>query len=230
MRIIFLDTETTGFSAANGDRIVELGAVETVNRRITGNNFHSYLHSGKSSDAGALAVHGLNDSFLKNKPRFIDIRQSFLDYINGAEVIIHNKKFDLAFLDMELSYAGDFHKFEHYCSNVIDSLEVARRKYPKKRNNLDALAKRLKISEMKRDIHGALSDSILLAEVYFLMTVEQGGMFSEDIDQGADESDHQVELYQGPVKVQMASEEDVEAHNKYLEMMKSKSEDVFWLK
>ncbi|HEY1611094.1 MAG TPA: DNA polymerase III subunit epsilon [Paraburkholderia sp.] len=169
MRQIILDTETTGLNARTGDRIIELGCVELVNRRLTGNNLHFYVNPERDSDPGALAVHGLTTEFLRDKPKFAEVASQFLDFVRGADLIIHNAPFDIGFLDVELALLGLPGVGEH-CGEVIDTLVQAKQMFPGKRNSLDALCDRFGISNAHRTLHGALLDSELLAEVYLAMT------------------------------------------------------------
>ncbi len=169
MRQIVLDTETTGLNARTGDRIIEIGGVELVNRRLTGNNLHFYINPERDSDPGALAVHGLTTEFLSDKPKFAEIADALRDYLRDAELIIHNAPFDLGFLEAEFALLGLPPFSEHYAS-VIDTLVQAKTMFPGKRNSLDALCDRFGISNAHRTLHGALLDSELLAEVYLAMT------------------------------------------------------------
>jgi DNA polymerase-3 subunit epsilon len=175
MRQIVLDTETTGLNPRSGDRIIEIGCVELLNRRLTGNNFHSYVNPGRDSEEGALAVHGLTTEFLSDKPKFAEIANELRDYVNGAEIIIHNAPFDLAFLDAEFSRLG-FPRFIEHVAKVTDTLVQAKEMYPGKRNSLDALCDRYGISNSHRALHGALLDAELLAEVYLAMTRGQNSL------------------------------------------------------
>jgi len=181
MRQIVLDTETTGFYANhpdNPDRVVEIGCVELVNRKLTGNNLHFYLNPGRDSDEGALNVHGLTTQFLSDKPKFEAIAQQLVDYVADAEIIIHNAPFDVSFLDMELRRAG--HKpFKTYVSSVLDTLVMAKEMFPGKRNSLDALCSRLEVDNSGRTLHGALLDAELLADVYINMTRGQDALIME---------------------------------------------------
>lgn len=180
-RQIFLDTETTGFYAThpdNPDRIVEIGCVELINRKLTGNNLHFYLNPGRDSDQGALDVHGLTTQFLSDKPRFEEIAQQLVDYVGDAEIIIHNAPFDLAFLDMELARTGR-HAFKDYVGSVLDTLAMAKEMFPGKRNSLDALCSRLEVDNTGRTLHGALLDAELLADVYINMTRGQDALLME---------------------------------------------------
>lgn len=169
MRQIILDTETTGLNARTGDRIIEIGCVELVNRRLTGNNLHFYINPERDSDPGALAVHGLTTEFLSDKPKFAEVANEILDFIRGAELIIHNAPFDIGFLDAELAMVGQ-PPLKQHCGEVIDTLVQAKQIFPGKRNSLDALCDRFGISNAHRTLHGALLDSELLAEVYLAMT------------------------------------------------------------
>ncbi|WP_250472704.1 DNA polymerase III subunit epsilon [Caballeronia sp. GAFFF1] len=169
MRQLILDTETTGLNARTGDRIIEIGCVELINRRLTGNNLHIYVNPERDSDPGALAVHGLTTEFLSDKPKFAEIAAQLRDFIADAELIIHNAPFDIGFLDMEFALLG-LPKVSEICAGVIDSLAHAKQMFPGKRNSLDALCDRFGISNAHRTLHGALLDSELLAEVYLAMT------------------------------------------------------------
>jgi DNA polymerase-3 subunit epsilon len=175
MRQIILDTETTGLNPRSGDRIIEIGCVELVNRRLTGNNFHRYINPERDSEEGALAVHGLTTEFLSDKPKFAEIADELRDYIKGAEIIIHNAPFDLGFLDAEFDRLG-FPRFVDHVDGVIDTLVQAKEMYPGKRNSLDALCDRYGISNAHRALHGALLDAELLAEVYLAMTRGQNSL------------------------------------------------------
>ena len=170
MRQIVLDTETTGLEPEQDHRIIEIGCVEMVDRRLTGNNFHVYLQPDRIIDAGAIEVHGITNEFLEDKPRFPDIVDDFLDYISGAELVIHNAPFDVGFLDHELTRMQTGRPAIADICGVLDTLVLARRKHPGKRNNLDALCDRYTVDNSRRDKHGALLDAEILAEVYLAMT------------------------------------------------------------
>ena len=188
MRQIFLDTETTGLDAAGGDRIVELGCIEMVNRRLTGRTLHHYLNPERSSHPDALRVHGLTDEFLAGKPRFAEVAGELLEFLRGAELIIHNAGFDVGFLDAELARAG-LQPLGQFAT-VTDSLAMARELYPGKANSLDALCRRLEVDNSNRTLHGALLDAGLLAEVYIRMTRGQDSLVID----GADAGGHGVEV------------------------------------
>lgn len=174
-RQIILDTETTGLDAALGHRILEVAAVELVDRRLTGNHLHRYINPQRPSDEGALQVHGLTEEFLRDKPKFGEIAPELLDFINGAELVIHNASFDLSFLDNEFGLLK-LKRVKEYCPSVVDTLALARELHPGKRNNLDALCDRYQIDNSKRTLHGALLDANLLAEVYLAMTRGQDSL------------------------------------------------------
>jgi DNA polymerase-3 subunit epsilon len=183
-RQIVLDTETTGLEPAEGHRIIEIGCVEMIDRRLTGNNFHQYLQPDREIDAGAIEVHGISNEFLADKPRFAEVASRLLDYLRGAELIIHNAAFDVGFLNHEFGLLGQgFAGLDAHC-RVTDSLALARKKHPGQRNSLDALCKRYEVNNSHRDLHGALLDAEILAEVYLAMT---GGQKSLQLqDEGAD--------------------------------------------
>ncbi|GAC1411689.1 MAG: DNA polymerase III subunit epsilon [Burkholderiaceae bacterium] len=169
MRQIVLDTETTGLNPRSGDRVIEIGCVELINRQLTGNNFHRYLNPERDSEEGALAVHGLTTEFLADKPKFAHIADELRDYLNGAEVIIHNAPFDVGFLDAEFTRLN-LARFRDHVGQVTDTLVRAKELHPGKRNSLDALCDRYGVSNVHRALHGALLDAELLAEVYLAMT------------------------------------------------------------
>ena len=175
MRQLILDTETTGLNARTGDRILELGCVEMVNRRLTGNNLHFYINPERESDPGALAVHGLTTEFLSDKPKFAEIADQIRDFIQDAELIIHNAPFDVAFLNAELARIELAHTVTDLC-RVLDTLGLARQMHPGQRNTLDALCKRYSVDNSHRDYHGALLDARILAEVYLAMTGGQANL------------------------------------------------------
>ena len=175
MRQIFLDTETTGLSPESGDRIIEIGCVEMLNRRLSGRNLHFYLNPERPSSEEAVKVHGLTDEFLADKPLFSAVADEFLEYVAGAEIIIHNAAFDVGFLDAELRRVGKG-RFADHVTQVTDSLLMAREMFPGKANSLDALCRRLEVDNSNRTLHGALLDAGLLAEVYICMTRGQNAL------------------------------------------------------
>jgi DNA polymerase-3 subunit epsilon len=186
MRLIVLDTETTGLSPDNGDRILELGCVELMHRKLTGRNFHYYINPERDSHEEALNVHGITSEFLQDKPKFAQIVDEFLAYVKGADIIIHNAPFDMGFLNKELELAGH-PPFKAHVGQVMDTLAMAKEIYPGKRNSLDALCERLGVSNAARTLHGALLDAELLADVYINLTRGQEGLLM-DQDDGRDAS------------------------------------------
>jgi DNA polymerase III subunit epsilon len=179
MRKIILDTETTGRAISEGHRIIEIGCLELIDRRLTQRYFHCYLNPDRDSDAGALAVHGLTRQFLQDKPAFSVIVEELIAFIKGAELIIHNASFDLAFLDHEIKLSKkNYKKISDYCQ-ILDTLPLARQLHPGQRNSLDALCKRYQVDNSKRERHGALLDAELLAQVYLAMTGGQTTLFDD---------------------------------------------------
>ncbi|MDP2903904.1 MAG: DNA polymerase III subunit epsilon [Methylovulum sp.] len=180
-RIVVLDTETTGLNPQEGHRIIEIGCVEMLNRRLTGNRFHVYINPDKIIDDGAIAVHGITNKFLEDKSRFKDIFADFIAFIQGAELVIHNAPFDIGFINHEFSQLENFGKtVADYCA-VFDTLGFARKKHPGQRNSLDALCKRYGIDNSHRDLHGALLDAQILADVFLLMTGGQSSLLDENL-------------------------------------------------
>jgi DNA polymerase-3 subunit epsilon len=177
-RQIVLDTETTGLNARLGDRVIEIGCVELLSRSVTERHFHSYLNPGREIEEGAAKVHGLTAEFLADKPKFADVAREFVDYVSGAELIIHNAAFDVEFLDQELALAG-FGKLSGYASGIVDTLAMARELHPGKKNSLDALCERYMVNNAHRTLHGALLDARLLAEVYLALTRGQESLVME---------------------------------------------------
>lgn len=229
MRQIVLDTETTGTEVTQGHRILEIGCLELVDRRITGRHFHHYVNPERESDAGALAVHGISQEFLASKPFFHEIVEKLLDFIKGAQLIIHNASFDMSFLNAELKLAGKkFGQILDYCT-VLDTLPLARQLHPGQRNNLDALCKRYSVNNSHRDLHGALLDAELLAKVYLAMTGGQTSLFNDEI----------VVKETGEIKIRKPSKrksqnslpiisatiEELKAHEACLATIKKKSKD-----
>jgi DNA polymerase III subunit epsilon len=187
MRQIFLDTETTGLSPDAGDRVIEIGCVEMLNRRLSGRDLHFYLNPERASSEDAVRIHGLTDEFLADKPLFASIADELLAYLAGAEVVIHNAAFDLGFLDAELRRVGKG-RIQDRVARVTDSLQMAREMYPGKSNSLDALCRRLEVDNTGRSLHGALLDAGLLAEVYLRMTRGQESLVIDDLQGGGGET------------------------------------------
>ena len=230
MRQVVLDTETTGLDTRQGNRVIEIGCVELVNRKLTHNHYHQYIQPDRESEEGARAVHGITSEFLADKPRFEDIVDDFLSFIKGAELVIHNAPFDIGFLDYELKRLADNHNRElgiitDYAT-VLDSLVMARKTHPGQKNNLDALCKRYDVNNDKRELHGALLDSEILADVYLAMT---GGQSNLLLDSSAEASNSDNEQNAEPVQklsgqyqstpVIQANDQELSAHEAYLKGM-----------
>lgn len=235
-RQIVLDTETTGMNMIGvhyeGHRIIEIGAVEVVNRRLTGNNFHIYLRPDRLVDPEAFGVHGIADEFLADKPTFAEIADEFLDYIRGAELVIHNASFDIGFMDYEFSMLNrGIAKTETFC-RITDSLAMARKMFPGKRNSLDALCSRYEIDNSKRTLHGALLDSEILAEVFLAMTGGQTSLaFSLEGDgeqQNEGETIQRIVRPASALRVVAASDEEVMAHESRLDLVMKKGGSCLW--
>lgn len=227
MRQILLDTETTGFEPENGDRIIEIGAVEMIKRRVTQNSFHQYIHPQRTVPQEAIAVHGITDDFLQDKPPFADIVEDFMQFVAGAELIIHNAPFDVGFINHELSQLNNntWGTIEAHCK-ITDSLKVARKAYPGQRNSLDALCKRLGIDNSNRTLHGALLDSEILADVYLGITGGQTKLtLADDNDQNDINVQNQPRLRQDRpnIKVITANATELALHQKKLTDIAQKS-------
>ncbi len=216
MRQIVLDTETTGLSAENGDRIIEIGCVELVARKLTGNNRHFYLNPERDSHEDALKVHGISNEFLKDKPKFAAVADELLDYLQGAELIIHNAPFDMSFLNKELELMGR-QPLNHCVAKVTDSLMMAKELFPGKRNSLDALCDRLEVDNSGRTLHGALLDAELLADVYINLTRGQNSLMM-DVGGPAQSGDSTpaMDLSGFDLPLLAANEQEVAAHEKLL--------------
>lgn len=236
MRSIVLDTETTGLEPAAGHRIIEIGGVEMINRKLTGKRFHVYLNPERDIDPGAVEVHGLSAQFLADKPKFPDIALDFLEFIRDAELIIHNAPFDVGFLNSELlRIAAPVTDLQDYCV-VIDTLVMARKKHPGQRNNLDALCKRYGVDNSKRELHGALLDAEILADVYLAMTGGQVtlGLELDSASQGRAPGAATMRRKPGerpPLKVTACTEQELESHRQRLEAIdKASKGKCLWLK
>ena len=228
MRQVVLDTETTGLDPRTGHRIIEIGCVEIINRRITRNHYHQYIQPDRESDEGALAVHGITSEFLADKPRFEDIAEDFVTFIKGAELIIHNAPFDVGFIDHEFkllkaNHTVDFGQTADHAS-ILDSLVMARRMHPGQKNNLDALCKRYDVNNDKRELHGALLDSEILADVYLAMTGGQSNLLLDaeeatdsETESADDEMLKRLERVKGSLPIIRATAEETETHQQYLD-------------
>ncbi len=232
MRQIILDTETTGLEPEQGHRIIEIGCVEQIDRRLTGNNFHQYLQPDREIDDAAIEVHGITNEFLTDKPRFGDIATDFIEYIRGAELIIHNAPFDVGFINYELSRLnGDWQQLGDYCT-VTDTLVMAKKMHPGQRNSLDALCKRYEIDNSHRELHGALLDAEILADVYLAMTGGQAALKLDGFTSGiAGMAEHPVRRLEGDrprLRVIRASEAELQAHSSSLDSIKQASGAALW--
>ena len=229
MRQIFLDTETTGLSPESGDRVVEIGCVEMVHRRLTGRELHHYLNPQRSSHDDAVKVHGLTDAFLADKPLFASVAHELLEFVDGAELIIHNAAFDVGFLNEELRRMGR-PKLTTFVAKVTDSLLMARQMFPGKANSLDALCKRLEVDHSRRALHGALLDAGLLAEVYIRMTRGQNSLVIESGESGASQASAQVVDFSAlDLAIMPATAAESEAHEAVLrELDKASAGHTVW--
>lgn len=217
MRLVFLDTETTGLDPNLGHRIIEIAAVEMLNRRLTGNHFHCYLNPERDIDPGAQQVHGITADFLQDKPLFRDIVRDFLEYVSGAELIIHNAPFDVGFLDCELGLL-QLKSIERHCAGVTDTLRMAKELHPGQKNNLNALCRRYQVDNSGRVLHGALLDAELLADVYLALTRGQDSLMIEGLDSGASPQGRPAARGPRPeLSVLRASPDELEAHRLQLE-------------
>lgn len=210
MRQVILDTETTGLEVQRGHRVIEIGCIELVQRRRTGREFHTYLDPEREIDEGARAVTGLTEEFLRGKPKFAQVAREFLDFVEGAEVIAHNASFDVAFLDAELARAGLGEPRLAERARILDTLVLAREKFPGQRNSLDALCKRLEVDNSHRELHGALLDANLLADVYLALTSGQGALgFAEEAAQAATRINIELRVTARPFVLRASAEEIV---------------------
>jgi DNA polymerase III subunit epsilon len=229
MRQIFLDTETTGLNPEQGDRVIEIGCVELVNRKLTGNTLHLYLNPDRDSHEDALRIHGITTEFLQDKPRFAEVADDFLQFVSDAELIIHNAPFDLGFLNKELSLLGR-PPLKDFVSGVIDTLVLAKEMFPGKRNSLDALCARLEVDNSGRSLHGALLDAELLADVYINMTRGQDALLIDSADpQEPGAVLERVDLHSLVLQVIPANESELAAHATVLtELDKSSGGKTKW--
>ncbi|MBT3437902.1 MAG: DNA polymerase III subunit epsilon [Oceanospirillaceae bacterium] len=239
MRIIVLDTETTGLEPKQGHRLIEVGALEMVNRRLTGKSFHEYVQPERDVPLEAQAVHGISEEFLQDKPLFAAIADDFLDFIRGAELVIHNAPFDLGFLDNELAIVGkaagrSYPKIADICK-ITDSLKLARQKHPGQKNNLDALCRRYGINNAHRELHGALLDSEILTDVYLMMTGGQTDLLlaGDTAVAGADTAaahNRQVQADVHSLVVVKATDAELAAHDaKLAQVAKASGDQCMWL-
>lgn len=218
MRYIVLDTETTGLDPKDGHRIIEIAALELKGRQLTQDYRHYFINPERRSDEGALRIHGLTEEFLADKPKFAVIAQEFLEYIEGASLIIHNAPFDVAFLNSEFERVS-LGKIEDYVVDVIDTLAMAKERFPGKRNNLDALCDRFEVDRSGRVLHGALIDCELLAEVYFSMTRGQNSLLMESEEEVVVQKIQEGLRTNGLYIIQQANSEELAAHEAYLDLL-----------
>ncbi len=232
MRQIVLDTETTGLEPEQGHRVIEIGCVEIIDRRRTGKSYHQYIQPDREIDDGAMEVHGITNEFLVDKPRFSDIAQEFLDFVVGAELVIHNAPFDVGFLNHELILLGEpVSPIDKQCE-ILDTLVMARRLHPGQRNSLDALCKRYAIDNSQRELHGALLDAEILSDVYLAMTGGQTtlSLVSQEEEHG-DGEHYQLDQNRAQIKVIFADEKEIRAHRDRLQAInKLSSGTCLWLK
>lgn len=223
MRQIILDTETTGLEPSEGHNIIEIGCVEMFNRRLTGKTYHQYIKPDREVDDEAVQVHGITNDFLEDKPKFAEVMEEFVEFVRGAELIIHNAAFDIGFLDAELDRNNYHERMENFCL-VTDSLLLARKKHPGQKNNLDALCNRYGINNSHRELHGALLDSEILADVYLALT---GGQTDLSLNSGGEDGDGGASIRRltgaDDLPVVTVNEEDLQAHGAFLQMLDKKS-------
>jgi len=234
MRQVVLDTETTGLEPEQGHRIIEIGCVELVNRRLSGQHFHQYVQPERDIDAAAFAVHGISDEALADKPRFAEIAEAFLAFVDGAELIIHNAPFDVGFINYELARLGDGRSPLESCCRVLDTLALARELHPGQRNSLDALCKRYAVDNSGRELHGALLDAEILAEVYLAMT---GGQATLDLAAAiptpvvSTSVSGSARVERGRLRVVRAGGDELEAHRERLRAIDAASDGAcVWLR
>jgi len=234
MRQIVLDTETTGLEHEQGHRIIEIGCVELIDRKLTGRHYHVYINPEREIDEGAQEVHGISSEFLADKPVFAQIAREFLDFITGAELLIHNAPFDVGFLDSELARHGDLGRTADHCT-VVDTLAMARSRHPGQRNTLDALCKRYEVDNSQRELHGALLDAEILADVYLRMTGGQTdlslGEEDEQNEGGEDIGPRRVGRDGLSIPVMAPTSEELAAHEAWMQRINEKSGgNCIWLK
>ncbi|MBP9722800.1 MAG: DNA polymerase III subunit epsilon [Gammaproteobacteria bacterium] len=241
-RQIILDTETTGLNPKDGHRIIEIGCVEMVNRKLTGNNFHYYLNPNREIDQEAIKIHGITNQFLADKPCFNHIAEDFLNYITGAELIAHNSRFDIGFLNHELALAHESLSQSLNLNKIInlnelltitDTLELAKKLHPGQKNSLDALCRRYNIDNTHRELHGALLDAKILADVYLIMTGGQGKFEFEETEQFIQNITHSNlsgSMYRDYIyKIISPTSDELELHNKFLEKLrKTSAANLLW--
>lgn len=229
IRQVILDTETTGIGHEQGHRVIEIGCVELIDRKLTGKHYHVYINPQREVDEGAFRVHGISNEFLQDKPLFGDIRSEFLQFVSGAELIIHNAPFDVGFLNSEFRHTQLNKKLDDYCT-ILDTLELAREKHPGQRNSLDALCKRYDIDNSNRQLHGALLDAEILAYVYLAMTGGQGNLFA-DVDTEITANVVQTKEKESQLNnaiIVKANEAELAEHELFVSFLEKKSGVNYW--
>ncbi|WP_417566721.1 DNA polymerase III subunit epsilon [Marinobacter sp.] len=229
MRQIVLDTETTGIDPSDGHRIIEIGCVELMERQLTGRNYHVYVNPEREVEAEAITIHGITNEFLVDKPKFAEIADEFFEFIKGAELVIHNAAFDVGFMDAEFARLKPVRKTADHCG-VVDSLAIARARHPGQKNNLDALCKRYGVDNSNRDLHGALLDAEILADVYLLLT---GGQTALSLDANAENGGgasgiRRLSSDREPLTVVRASESERDAHEEFMSRLEKQAGETVW--
>lgn len=229
MRQIVLDTETTGIDPAEGHRIIEIGCVELFERQLTGRHYHVYINPDREVEEEAISVHGITNEFLADKPRFDEIAREFFEFIEGAELVIHNAAFDVGFMDSEFARLKPVRKVADHCS-VLDTLAIARRRHPGQRNSLDALCKRYGVDNSNRELHGALLDAEILADVFLLLTGGQTALSLDAAGEGEEGAAtiRRISADRPRLAVVRASEEELVAHEAFLDTVEKAGGDVVW--
>ena len=235
MRQIVLDTETTGLETSQDHRIIEIGCVELVGRKLTGRHYHQYINPQRKVDEGAMEVHGISDQFLEDKPLFDQVAKEFLEFVDGADLVIHNAPFDVGFINHEIAkLSGKYQVIETSC-RIIDTLALARQKHPGQKNNLDALCKRYGVDNSARDLHGALLDAEILADVYLLMTGGQVNLNISDQSNSASgevnskSSIRRLSADRTPLRIVKPSEEELALHQQKLDAINKSSGACIWM-
>ncbi|HLV77115.1 MAG TPA: DNA polymerase III subunit epsilon [Marinobacter sp.] len=231
MRQIVLDTETTGIDPNAGHRIIEIGCVEVIERELTGRNYHVYINPEREVEAEAITVHGITNEFLSDKPKFAEVADEFFEFIKGAELVIHNAAFDVGFMDAEFARLSPVRKTADHCG-IVDTLAIARAKHPGQKNNLDALCKRYGVDNSNRELHGALLDAEILADVYLLMTGGQTALSldSSSGDDGSAGGLRRLAEDRKRLPVIPATTEEVQAHETFMASLEKKAGQTVWSK
>lgn len=231
MRQIVLDTETTGIDPNDGHRIIEIGCVELMERQLTGRHYHVYINPEREVEAEAITVHGITNEFLADKPVFSEVADEFFEFIKGAELVIHNAAFDVGFMDAEFARLKPIRKTADHCG-IVDSLAIARKKHPGQKNNLDALCKRYGVDNSSRELHGALLDAEILADVYLLLTGGQTALVLDDNDgkEGEPGGIRRLSASRQPLPVLTANDDEAVAHDELLTVIDKAAGEALWRK